>query len=695
MRLHVDIETYSPAPIADTGNYKYAMDPGFEILLVAYAFGSDPVRVVDLASGENLPSKLLNALVDPTITKVAHNAVFERVCFTMWLRRQGLIGKAAWLDPAEWDCTMVRCYMAGLPGSLKEAGAVLGFEQQKMTEGKALIKKFCTPSKTGGLLGSERVMPDDDPESWATFKAYCIRDVEVEREIDKALSWVRETEAERAIYEADQRINDRGVLVDLTMVRNASKIDAMTRASLAKEAAVITGLSNPNSIPQLRSWLEGRLGASVETLRKTDVMDIAAQTTDPDVKRILSIRQQLGKTSNAKYPAMLDATGADGRARGLLQFYGTRTGRWAGRLVQLQNLPQNHLPLDELAFARKLVCEGDYTGIQLCYGNVNDTLSQLIRTAFVAPEGKTLAVCDFSAIEARVLAWLAGEQWVLDTFRSGGDIYCATASQMFHVPVEKHGQNAELRQKGKIAVLALGYGGGQKALDAMGGQRLGMSEDEEQQTVRMWRDANPGIVRFWHDIEDAALKVVGGYQQTARVSIKLPISTEEYEARLSEARKVDPDCDSVRNYSVNGICLEFSMLNGWLLCKLPSGRQIAWPQAKPTVNRFDSTSIEYRGIDQTTNKWVRLETYGGKLAENITQAVARDCLADVITRIDRDCPGIDIVFHVHDEIVAEVDEAGADQALKAIQEVFAIGPAWAAGLPLKGAGYITPYYLKD
>ena len=657
-RLHIDIETFSPEPIADTGNYKYAMHPDFEILLVAYAFDDDPVSIVDLASGERLPSRLLNALVNPDIVKVAHNAVFERVCFTVLLRRQGLIPDGCWLDPDEWDCTMVRAAMAGLPLSLAEAGKALGLEQQKMTEGKALIKKFCTPQRSGGLVGSDRVRPEDAPEDWATFKAYCKRDVEVERQLFDRLSW---TEFDSDLYAVDQRINDRGVLIDVPMVRQAAKMDAMIKASLMKEAQVLTGLSNPNSVGQLRFWLEERLGEGVETLRKTDVMDIAATTEDPTVRRVMEIRQQAGKTSNAKYAAMLDAVGADGRARGLLQYYGTRTGRWAGRLVQLQNLPQNHLPLEELAFARGLVKEGDYQTLKLCFGNVSDTLSQLIRTALIAPEGKTFAVCDFSAIEARVLAWLAGEEWVLDTFRKGGDIYCATASQMFHVPVEKHGVNAELRQKGKIAVLALGYGGGVNALDKMGGQRLGMTEDEEKETVDRWRGANKRIVAFWKAVENAAI-----------------------------AALTDPDHNV---YDVEGSNLSFGVMRErWLLCLLPSGRYIAYPDAKVGPGKYGNC-IYYKGIDQATNKWVTLETFGGKLVENITQAVARDCLADVMLSLDK--YDYKPVFHVHDEIICEVNKDWAPKALENIEDFFATSAWWAEGLPLKGAGYLTDFYLKD
>lgn len=660
MRLHLDLETFSPVSIADCGNYKYAADPDFEILLLAYAFDDDPVSIVDLASGESIPSKVLNALIDPNITKVAHNAVFERVCLTYYLRKRGFIGETRWLSAESWDCTMVRCYRAGLPGSLAEAGKVLGFEEQKMAEGRLLIKKFCTPLKTEGMFAAKHLMPADAPKDWQTFKDYCVRDVEVERNIDKALAWVLETPAERELYICDQIINDRGVLIDMDLVRHAERIDSMMKAGLVKQARELTGLDNPNSVGQLRIWLEQRLGQSFDSLRKTDIEDIAKMTDDPIVHQVLSIRKQSGKTSNAKYGAMLDAAGKDDRARGLLQFYGTRTGRWAGRLVQLQNLPQNHLPIEELTFARQLVAENDLDSLKLCFGDVSDTLSQLIRTAFVAPEGKTLAVCDFSAIEARVLAWLAGEEWVLDTFRQGGDIYCATASQMFHVPVEKHGANAELRQKGKIAVLALGYGGGVNALDKMGGQRLGMTESEEQDTVDKWRSANKRIVAFWAAVERAAIDAI---------------------THPTKVTSAGP--------------LNFGMHEGYLLVSLPSLREIAYPCAEVCPGKYGGVGIRYKGVDQATNKWVWLDTFGGKLVENITQAVARDCLANVITTVERNCRFVDIVFHVHDEIVTEVPEDKATEALDEIKEVFSRVPSWAEGLPLKGAGYITKFYLKD
>ena len=662
--LHIDIETYSPEPIADTGLYKYAAHPDFEILLVAYAKDDEPTQIVDLAQGEELPEWFIQALFAPGITKAAHNAAFERVCFTMWLRRKGIIAKDAWLDARQWHCTMVQCSRCGLPLSLAQAGAALGLEQQKMTEGKALIKKFCCPrpKKDGTLIEDDgRNHPEDFPEDWATFKAYCVRDVEVERQIDKATSWYPVSGFEQHLYAIDQAINDRGVLLDIGLVRNAVKADTIGKARLNEEAMRLTGLSNPNSVSQLKAWLSEAIGISLDSLTKKDLPEILAATTDQRVRRVLQIRAEMGKTSNAKYQAMLDCVCPDGRVHGLLQFYGSRTGRWAGRLVQVQNLPQNHIP--DLDFARTCLKENDIEMIEIGYGNVSDTISQLIRTAFIAPEGKTLAVCDFSAIEARVLAWIAGEDWVVEAFRQGKDIYCETASMMFHVPVQKHGPNAELRQKGKIAVLALGYGGGVQALDAMGGKRQGMTEQEEADTVRKWRDANPRIVRFWLQVENAATECVA----------------------TKAATHVGP--------------LEFRMHGKTMTIQLPSGRLISYPDIEPCTNRFGSASLRYHGLNQQTNKWCWIETYGGKLTENIIQATARDCLATVMARIEErnhtTYPPIDPVFHVHDEVVCETIAEHAEVALSDLREIFAEPIDWAPGLPLSGAGYTTPYYLKD
>lgn len=669
--LHIDIETYSPEPIADAGLYRYAAHPDFEILLVAYAIDDEPTQIIDLAQGETLPDWFIQALFDGGVRKCAHNATFERVCFSSWLwkhpdRRPNFAGYGAFLDPIQWHCTMVQCSRCGLPLSLAQAGAALGLEQQKMTEGKALIKLFCTPKATkgaSGLFGEDdgRNHPEDFPDKWQTFKDYCVRDVDVERQIDKATAWYPVSDFEQQLYAIDQRINDHGVLLDMELVRNAVRAEAIQNARLNEEAMKLTGLDNPNSVSQLKRWLSETIGISLDTLNKKDVADIKGATEDPRVRRVLQIRSEMGKTSNKKYEAMVAVAGKDNRARGLMQFYGSRTGRWAGRLIQVQNLPQNHIK--DLDFARACLKENDIEMIEIGYGNVSDTISQLIRTAFIAPEGKTLAVCDFSAIEARVLAWLSGEDWVLDTFRNGGDIYCATATQMFHKPVEKHGQNAELRQRGKIATLALGYGGGVSALDAMGGKRLGMTEQEEADTVRKWRDANPKIVRFWSQVENAAKECT-----ITKATVRLGL-------------------------------LEFRMQGKTMTIQLPSGRLISYPDIEPCTNRFGSASLRYHGLNQTTNKWCWIETYGGKLTENIVQATARDCLATVMARIEErnhtTYPPIDPVFHVHDEVVCETIAEHAEVALSDLREIFAEPIDWAPGLPLSGAGYTTPYYLKD
>ena len=611
-RLHIDIETYSGESLADCGVHRYAEHPDFQILLFAYAFDEAPVTVMDLAQGATLPAPVLRALTDPKVVKVAHNATFERTCIGRMLGKE--------LDPLQWECTMAQCARCGLPLSLGEAAKALGLEVQKMTEGKKLIKQFCLPHEATLLGGSERVLPTDDLKGWQTFKDYCRMDVEVERELDKALAWLEPTQDEKALYALDQRINDRGVLVDMTLVDNAVRMDTIYKARLNVEAQQITGLSNPNSATQLREWLGGRTGLQLDTLRKADLPDIKGSTEDEDVHRVLQIRAEMAKTSNKKYEAMQKTVCRDSRVRGLLQYHGTRTGRWAGRLVQMQNLPQNHI--SDLGLARELLRDGDMDAMSLCYGNVPDTLSQLIRTAFVAPDGETFAVCDFSAIEARVLAWLAGEEWVLEVFRGHGKIYEATAAQMYGCSVEEISKTDPRRQKGKIAVLALGYQGGTGALAAMGGERMGLSAEDMAGIVRDWRKANPHIVKCWANIETAAQRCV-----------------------------------------------------------------------TTGTNRFGNGSLKYRGVNSTTNQWGWIETYGGKLTENIVQAIARDCLAHTLLALDRN--GYPTVFHVHDEVVCEVPKQEGPEALKRIQKIFADVPDWAEGLPLKGAGYVTDYYLKD
>ena len=659
--LHIDIETFSSEPIADTGAYKYAQSDDFEILLCAWAFDNDPVQCFDLAQGEELPEWFIDCLTDETVIKCAHNASFERICFTMLLRRQGVLKQDEWLDAKQWKCSMVQCARCGLPLSLDQAGAALGITQQKMKEGKALIQLFCVPHKsktTSGIFGEHpnRVLPTDQPDKWETFKAYCIRDVEAEREIAQSIDWYPVSDFEQNLYAIDQQINDRGVLIDSKLVQNAITIDATYKARLNIEAVKLSGLENPNSVGQLKTWIAEQTGIELTSLNKDDIPDLKKQITDKRVLRILDIRNELRKTSCQKYTAMKTVAGPDWRARGVTQFHGSRTGRWAGRLVQMQNLPQNHI--NDLDFARQALLDGDVELIEMGYGNVPDVLSQLIRTAFIAPEGKTLAVCDFSAIEARVIAWMAGEEWVLEVFRNGGDIYCATASNMFKVPVEKHGLNSHLRQKGKIAVLALGYGGGVDALDKMGGQRQGLSRDEEADIVRKWREANPNIVAFWRQLE-AAAKQVCVTKQTLHVGT-----------------------------------LTLAMHGTTMTIALPSGRLISYPDMQPCTNRFGNASLKYRGVNQETHKWGWIETYGGKLTENVIQATARDCLAETMTEIS-DSLHLPIIFHVHDEIISEIDTDCQNEQMAAIKDAFAKTPSWAPGLPLNGAGYITPYYKKD
>lgn len=651
--LHIDIETYSETDLSKAGVYRYSADPSFRIRLIAYAWDHEPVRCIAMPDDgpRELPEWLAKALTDAEVVKHAHNATFERVCFSLYMYRN----PAEFLDPSQWRCSMVKAAYCGLPLSLGEIGKALGFEQQKMTEGRRLIQLFSVPQKVrGGLFASEPMARAADyPQDWETFQAYCIRDVEVEMEIEDALSWYEITPDEQALYALDQRINDRGVRIDMEIARNAETLDALAKARLGSELEALTGIDAVNSNSQLKAWVEEQLGYDLDNIDKTTRADLI-KTAGPVLRRVLELKQQLSKTSNSKYTAMRATAGSDDRARGLLQFFGTATGRWAGRLVQMQNLPQNHIELATLNEAREAVKKGDIDTIELHFGDVPDTLSQLIRTAFIPSEGKVFAVCDFSAIEARVLAWAAGEQWVLDTFRNGGDIYCATASQMFHVPAEKHGRNAELRQKGKIAVLALGYGGGAGALEAMGGQRMGMTKAEEDETVRLWREANPSIVQFWRNVQDAAINAI------------------KFGRTVTAGR-----------YS-------FSMEDDTLVCQLPSGRKLCYKSARLATNRVGGQSLKYQRVDSETHKWGWAETYGGKLTENLIQATARDVLAHTM-RLVNDA-GISIVFHVHDELVMEVDSA---DKLKDIEAIFAKVPAWAEGLPLKGAGYTGNYYFKD
>lgn len=662
--LGIDIETYSSYDLKTCGVYRYVEAPDWCILLFAYAVDGGPVQCVDLASGESLPEDVRAALTDPAVIKTAYNAAFERVNLGKYLGVR--------LDPAQWRCTMVRAARLGLPLSLGQCGEVLRLEAGKMKEGAALIRLFSTPRVTRkktadsgtGLFETEavnrRVMPSEYPEKWATFKAYNIRDVEVEQAI---LAKVRRLEVpafEDELYTADQEINDRGVLIDRQLVANAERFDTEYKAILAHQAKTLTGLDNPNSAAQLKRYLLETTGSEVETLNKKVLADLKDQLAEyPDAQELIELRQDMAKTSSKKYTAMLKCVCNDGRIHGLLQFYGAaRTGRWAGRLVQVQNLPQNHLV--SLDYARSLVRRGDLEEFTDNYSNPTHVLSELIRTAFVAAPGHTFHVCDFSAIEARVIAWLAGENWVLDVFREGGDIYCRTASKMFGVPVEKHGANAELRQKGKIAVLALGYGGGVSALEAMGGARLGLSEDEEKEIVQLWRKSNQNITQLWQTLEAAAIKAI----------------------QTGESVRVNRGIVVGRQW-------------GMLTITLPSGRTLCYPRVSIGIERNDGWRgdheiIEYEGTNQTTKKWGKIRTYGGKLTENVVQAIARDILGIVILRARE--AGLPVVFHIHDEIIVE---AAPGQTLQQVEDLFSKPITWCSDLPLKGAGYTTPYYLKD
>lgn len=644
--LGIDIETYSSYDLKTCGVYRYVEAPDWAILLFAYAVDGGPVQCVDLASGESLPDDVRAALTDPAVVKTAYNATFERVNLGKYLGQQ--------LDPAQWRCTMVRAARLGLPLPLGQCGEVLHLEAGKMKEGAALIRYFSVPGKNG------RHYPADAPERWATFKAYNIRDVEVEQAI---LAKVRRLEVpafDDLLYVADQEINDRGVLIDRQLVANAERFDTEYKALLARQAKTLTGLDNPNSPAQLKRYLLETTGSEVETLNKKTLADLKDQLAEyPDAQELIELRQDMAKTSSKKYTAMLKCVCNDGRIHGLLQFYGAaRTGRWAGRLVQVQNLPQNHLT--SLDYARSLVKRGDLEEFTDNYSNPTHVLSELIRTAFVASPGHVFHVCDFSAIEARVIAWLAGENWVLDVFKEGGDIYCQTASRMFGVPVEKHGQNSELRQKGKIAVLALGYGGGVSALEAMGGARLGLTEDEEKEIVQLWRKSNQNITQLWQTLEAAAVKAI----------------------QTGESVRVNRGIVVGRQW-------------GMLTITLPSGRTLCYPRVSIGIERNDGWRgdheiIEYEGTNQTTKKWGKIRTYGGKLTENVVQAIARDILGVVILRARE--AGLPVVFHIHDEIVVE---AAPGQTLESVEALFSKPIDWCRDLPLKGAGYTTPYYLKD
>ena len=654
-KLMMDLETKSDVDIAKAGVYRYADSPYFDLLLFAYSVDDAPVQVVDLASGEQLPEEILNALTDDRIQKHAFNASFERVCLSVWLRRNyperfvsyGSSEDACgnYLSPNAWRCTMVAAAYLGLPLSLAGVGAVLQLQQQKMSEGKALIRYFCVPYDTVNGVPQFHT-PADAPEKWNVFRAYNQRDVETEQAIERRLSRFPVPEFVWQEYALDQSVNDRGIQVDLQLVQQAIRMDALTKDKLLQRMKALTNLDNPNSVYQLLGWLETQ-GYSSDSLGKAQVQELIKTAEEP-VRSVLELRLQLSKASVKKYQAMQNAVCSDGRARGMFQFYGAnRTGREAGRIIQLQNLPQNHLP--DLEAARELVKSGNLEAVELLYEDVPDTLSQLIRTAFVPKPGYKFLVADFSAIEARVIAWLAGETWRMQAFAEGKDIYCASASKIFGVPVVKHGINGHLRQKGKVAELACGYGGSVGAMKAMGGAE--MSDTELKQLVTDWRTASPHIVQLWWDVERAALTAVRE---------QLPTET-------------------------HGI--HFSYESGFLFIKLLSGRRLAYVKPRIEPNRFGGDSITYEGIG-TGRKWERLETYSGKLVENIVQATARDLLFYSMQTLSQSF----IVGHIHDEMIIECPE---DTKLEEICQQMARTPDWANGLLLRADGYACQFYKKD
>lgn len=639
--ISIDIETYSSVNLAKSGVYRYSETDAFEVLLFGYSADGGEVKVVDLAQGEKIPPDVISALSDESVIKCAFNAMFERVCLSSYLGTH--------LKPNSWRCTMIWAATLGLPLSLEGVGAVLGLEKQKLSEGKDLIRYFCSPSKLrdGSYI---RHLPSDSMEKWERFKQYNKRDVEVEMSIQARLSKFLVPESEWQNYILDQEINDRGIMLDRQIVKNAILLDSKTQALLSEKLSNLTDVKNPNSVQQIKQWLSDN-GIETDSLGKKQVNELLKSVPEP-LREVLVLRQQLSKSSVKKYTAMQNAVCKDGRVHGMFQFYGAnRTGRYAGRLVQMQNLPANHLP--DLAEARKLVRCGAYDTLRLLYEDIPDTLSQLIRTAFIPKKGCRFFVADFSAIEARVIAWLANENWRKRVFAEGGDIYCASASQMFHVPVEKNGVNGHLRQKGKIAELALGYGGSVGALKAMGALDMGIHENELKQLVDSWRAANPNIVRFWREVDRAVITCV---------KENMPTQT-------------------------HGIRFEYK--SGILFCIIPSGRRLAYVKPRIGENRFGGKSVTYEGVG-TAKKWERLESYGAKFVENIVQATSRDILTEAMLRLNE--AGYRIVMHVHDEVVIE---APAVSSLNEICTIMSETPVWADGLKLRADGYVCDFYRKD
>ena len=657
--LSIDVETFSNVDLKKCGVYKYAESPDFEILLFGVSVDGGEATVYDLASGDTVPEEIIRALSDDSVIKWAYNASFERVCLSVWLRRNYPQYFSSYsieedtvrnyLDPSSWRCSLVWGAYMGLPLSLEGIGKVLKLENQKMTEGKALIRYFCVPCKPTKANGSRtRNLPKHDPVKWSTFIAYNKRDVETEMAIQQKLSKFPVPDFLWEEYHLDQEINDRGIQLDMVLVEQAIAIDNRSREELSAKMQQLTALENPNSVQQMKEWLT-KHDLEVDSLDKKAVKELL-KTAPPELAEVLELRRQLAKSSVKKYQAMQNAVCADGRARGMFQFYGAnRSGRWAGRLIQLQNLPQNHMAY--LEDARSLVRSGDYSMLSTLYGSVPEVLSELIRTAFVPRDGYKFIVSDFSAIEARVLSFLAGESWRLKVFAENGDIYCASASAMFHVPVEKHGQNAHLRQKGKIAELALGYGGSVGALKSMGALEMGLAEEELQPLVDAWRTSNPNIVQFWWDVDNAVKTTV--------------------------RQRLDTETHGIR----------FRYRSGMLFIGLPSGRQLCYVKPKMGTNKFGGDSVTYEGVG-STKKWERIESYGPKFVENIVQAVSRDILMYAIRTLSH----CFIVGHVHDELIIECN---MDVSLDAVCEQMGRTPPWIEGLNLRADGYETMFYKKD
>lgn len=652
-KLHIDIETYCPLDLRKVGVYKYVEHPEFEILLIAYAIDDNPIEIIDLTTDSFIELQHFYDLLVSETPTYAHNASFERLSLTM---------KGFYSDPKIWRCSMLKAAYCGLPLGLDGVSRAMGLEEKgKLTTGKALIRYFCQPCKPTKINGGRtRNLPEHNPEKWEEFKAYCIQDVEAEREIVKRLDCYELPETERRLYLLDQQINDIGIEIDLDLAKNAVEIDEKRSAIIKERMIELTGLNNPNSPAQLKVWLSNAMYENITTLAKDEIPKLIDMTDSGVVKEVLELRQKAAKTSIKKYQAMLNCACADGRAHGLFQFYGAnRTGRWAGRLIQLQNLPRNYIK--DLDLARGIVVDNDGDLLAMLYESTPSILSQLIRTAFVAPKGHVFAVADFAAIEARVIAWLAGEEWRMEIFRSHGKIYEASASMMFNIPIEEITKGSDYRQKGKIAELALGYQGSLGALTQMGGAEMGLSESEMRMIVAKWRASNPNIVKLWRVVESLAkraLKNIGG------------------------------------RYGFDDLPLRFNYDGLYLTIELPSGRKLFYREPCFTEGKFGNRSIKYKGMDQTTKQWGWVPTYGGKLTENIIQAIARDLLAH--SMLELDAVGFRrIVMHVHDEIICESPQCSGAATLEAMCDIMSRSPKWAKDLPLKADGYVTNYYKKD